>query len=316
MQNYLDLMVKCRDEGIDVFNERTQKTCRTLVGAQLEFDLSNGEFPAVTTKELAFKSMKGELLGFFRGYDNAADFRSLGCGIWNKNANETPAWLANPNRKGVDDLGRIYGVQWNNWKAYKIVKDLKEAKSEVDGYKLEMYDQYNKKALYVQSINQLEKALRTIITNPSDRRIIVSAWNPGELDQMALPPCHVDYRFTPINDYLHIVMTIRSWDLFLGASFNIASTALFLSIMAELSGYLPGKVIIQATNAHLYSDHFDALEEQLTRDVFPSPQLMLSNNINKVSLDEIPGVFTRINPEDIWLENYKHHDPIKAPMAI
>ena len=316
MENYLDLIEKCCKEGIDVFNERTKKMCKVLVGAQLEFDLSNGDFPAVTTKKLAFKTMMGELLGFFRGYDNAADFRSLNCGIWNQNANETPAWLANPNRRGEDDLGRIYGKQWIDWKSYRVVTGLKEVKPELDDYRLEMYDQYNNKALYVRSINQLEKALHNIITNPYDRSIIVSAWNPGELDQMALPPCHLTYNFIPINDKLNVVMSIRSQDIFLGCPFNIASTALFLSIMAELSGYIPGKVIIQMANAHIYEDHQDAVKEQLNNPIFSSPQLMLSSNIKKVTLDEIPGVFTRITPEDIWLENYKHHNSIKAPMAI
>jgi thymidylate synthase len=323
MQNYLDLMVKCRDEGIDVYNERTKKTCRTLVGAQLEYDLSTGNFPATTSKKLAFNAMKGELLGFFRGYDNAADFRSLGCKIWDQNANETPAWLANPYRKGHDDLGRIYSKQWTGWNDIQLVKDDDKEKIEYlikSGYviigKSDSFEEDGTNIM-LRVINQLENALRTIITNPSDRRIIVSAWNPGELDKAALPPCHMDYRFTPINDKLHVVMTIRSWDLFLGAPFNIASTALFLSIMARLSGYTPGKVVIQATNAHLYEDHFDALEEQLANPLYQLPELYLNSEINKITnLEDIKGVFTRIEPEQIHLVNYTHNDPIKAPMAV
>jgi len=318
VKNYLDLMIKCRDVGIDVFNERTQQTCRTLVGAQLEYDLSTGAFPAITTKKLAFNTLKGELLGFFRGYTNAAEFRILGCGIWDANANETPAWLANPNRKGHDDLGRIYSAQWTDWKDTRVVDHDEYLRLCELGYTYIGNGGVGYDAEYVvqRSINQLEKALHTIITNPSDRRIIVTGWNPAEIDLACLPACHMDYRFTPINDTLHVVMTIRSWDLFLGAPFNIASTALFLSIMSRLSGYKPGKVIIQATNAHIYSNHFEALELQLKNTPFELPTLHLSNEIKRVAIKDIPGVFTRITPEDISLVNYQSHQAIKAKMAV
>ena len=316
MKNYLDLMIKCRDEGIDVFNERTQKTCRTLVGVQLEYDLSKG-FPAVTSKRLAFKAVKGELLGFFRGYTNAADFRSLDCQIWNANANETKAWLDNPFRKGEDDLGAIYAKQWTAWENFYVVP----YESKITLSDMEKLGYYKLGSgitgdIYKKVINQLELALKTIITNPSDRRIIVTGWNPGDIDKACLPACHMDYRFTPIGDTLHVVMTIRSWDAFLGASFNIASTALFLSIMARLSGYKPGKTILQGTNFHIYQDHFEALEQQLANPLYGLPTLHLSDNIKQITdIKDIPGVFTRINPEDISLVNYKCNEAIKAKMA-
>lgn len=111
MKNYHELLKTTLETGVDQLNTRTKKLCRVLVGYQLQYNMTEG-FPAITTKKLAFNNMKGELLGFFRGYDNAADFRALGCGIWDQNANETEAWLANPYRKGTDDLGRIYGNGW------------------------------------------------------------------------------------------------------------------------------------------------------------------------------------------------------------
>ncbi len=317
MQNYLDLMVQCRDKGIDVYNERTKKTCRTLVGATLEYDLSTRLFPATTSKRLAFKGVRGELLGFFRGYDSAADFRALGCNVWNDNANKTAAWLANRWRKGEDSLGRIYGKQWTDWQAYQIVDAHPDdvIATEVDGYVLTMRDPIRGKALYVKSINQLEKVLHTLLTNPSDRRCIVSGWNVGELDRMALPPCHMDYRFVAIKDTLHVVMTIRSWDLGLGAPFNIASTALFLEIMSRLSGFKAGKVTIQATNAHIYEDHFDAIEEQLSRPLFDPPSLLVSDRIRNVDLNSINGAFSRLEVDDFNLTNYKCHDAIYMPMS-
>ena len=325
MKNYIELMVKCRDEGTDVFNERTGKTCRTIVGAQLEFNLENS-FPAVTSKRLAFKAVKGELLGFFRGYTNAADFRVLDCNIWNANANETKAWLDNPLRKGTDDLGKIYGHNWTNWEDTELVSVDKVAYLETKGYKCvgsftgshDKDGDTNLESTYVMQrrINQLEKALHTIITNPSDRRIIVSAWNVGDLDKASLPPCHIMYTFVPIGNTLSVVMHQRSCDALLGIPFNIASTALFLSIMAKLAGLTPGKVILQMVNYHIYEDHFDALEKQLANPLYELPTLHLSDNIKQITdVKDIPGVFTRINPEDISLVNYQCNDSIRAPMA-
>lgn len=327
MQNYHGLLQYVLDHGQDQFNTRTGKVCRALVGVQLQYDLAEG-FPAITTKKLAFNNMKGELLGFFRGYTNAADFRAVGCTVWNDNANKTAAWLGNPARKGEDDLGPIYGKQWTAWVDRRIVSSRVERdRLCAEGYQVRMCATNADglkpvEYLMERNINQLENALRKLITDPSDRRIIVSGWNVAELDQMALPPCHMDYRFVAFDGptcespkVLHVVMTIRSWDLFLGAPFNIASTSLFLSIMAALAGMEPGTVTIQATNAHLYEDHYDQVREQLSRAHLPAPKLCLSERIKPVSLDEVPGVFTRINPQDIQLDGYQSHAAIKAPMA-
>lgn len=315
MKSYLDLLKTTLETGTNQFNTRTSLNCKVLVGTQVQFDLSKG-FPAVTTKKLAFDSMKGELLGFFRGYTNAAQFRALGCKIWDKNANETKDWLSNPARKGHDDLGRIYGKQWTSWSHLRAVPP-GTLSPPSKGWN---FVAHTRDGGHVESrtINQLENALHAILTTPSDRRIIISAWNPGELDLMALPPCHMDYRFVPFEreKILHVVMTIRSWDLFLGAPFNIASTALFLAIMARLSGYKPGTVTIQATNAHIYENHYEQVREQLGRNCFPPPELYLSNNIAPVtSLDQIPGIFTRIEPQHAFLISYRHHQAIKAEMA-
>ncbi|MEQ1594675.1 MAG: thymidylate synthase [Casimicrobium sp.] len=318
MQNFHELLRATLERGVDQFNVRTNSLCRVLVGYQLQYDLADG-FPAITTKKLAFNNMKGELLGFFRGYDNAADFRKLGCTVWDKNANETVAWLANPNRKGTDDLGRIYGKQWTDWKDRRVAGTVLERDALLArGYAQKMHDSDQGLWLVERGINQLENALHTIITNPSDRRVIVSGWNPTEFDQMALPPCHMDYRFVAFETtkVLHVVMTIRSWDLFLGAPFNIASTSLFLAIMARLAGYTPGTVTIQATNAHIYGDHFEQTREMLEREHFAPPQLVLSENVRPISDPaDIAGAFARIEPEDVWLSNYSSHAAIAATMA-
>lgn len=318
MEKYHDLLQDALTNGIKQENRRTNRVCSVLVGQSISFDVREG-FPAVTSKKLAFKNAKGELLGFFNGVDNAADFRALGCGVWDQNANETKAWLENPARKGHDDLGRIYSKQWVDWKDRRIAQSAIERDAMLaKGYEIEVADEVNHKYAMVRSINQLEKVLTQLLTDCTDRRMIISAWNPAELDLMALPPCHMDYRFVAFEDSkeLHLVMTIRSWDLFLGAPFNICNTALLLEIMARLSGFTAATITIQATNAHIYwDDHKEQVKEQLSRDHKALPTLHLSGNIKKVSLDEVKGAFTRIKVEDIELIGYESHASIKAPMA-
>jgi thymidylate synthase len=319
MKNYHDLLQAVLDHGEDQFNTRTGEICRALVGYQLQYDLREG-FPALTTRKLPFRNIVGELLGFFRGYDSAADFRALGCHFWDKNANETEAWLANPERGGRRDfLGRIYGKQWTDWRDSRVVTSAQERDSlRINGYFERLHDVERGAWLMERGINQLEEALKKLITNPSDRRVIVSGWRPDEFDRMALPPCHMDYRFVAFEDpkVLHVVMTIRSWDLFLGAPANVASTAIFLSIMARLAGYEPGIVTIQATNAHIYSSHFDAVRELLSREHLDVPRLQISDRVKRViGFSEIPGVFARIEPDDIQMEGYESHAPIRAVMA-
>lgn len=159
MRQYLDLMQKILDKGVWQEN-RTGIRTKMIPNEMLKFDMSEG-FPAITTKKLAFKSGVGELLGFLRGYDNAADFEKLGCKFWWQNANETKSWVENPNRKGDGDLGKVYGQQWIHWKSSKGGE-----------------------------LNQIQKLLQDIKTDPTSRRLKVIAWRPDEFDEMALAPCH------------------------------------------------------------------------------------------------------------------------------
>ena len=296
-------------------NQRTGHTCFVRVGEQLAFDLREG-FPVTTTKAFSMKALVGEVLGFFRGYDNAAQFEALGCGFWRQNADETQAWLDNPYRKGPGDLGRIYGVQWTRWRDQRVVPFEQADAFLARGYRKVLSDPERRHVLVEREINQLEQVLRTLLTNPSDRRMIVSAWNVAELDQMALPPCHMDYRFVAFEDTkeLDVVMTIRSWDVFLGGPFNVAGTALILSIMARLAGFTPRKVVIQATNAHLYDNHIEQTRLQLSREPFAAPSLEL--DLQPVpGASDIEGAFARIEPHQIRLAGYQSHPAIKAEMA-
>ena len=319
MQQYHDLLERAFLTGTIQHNQRTGIDCHVLPGVQLQFDLRDG-FPAVSTKKLHFRSVVAELLGFLQGCDSAAQFRALGTRIWDANANDTPAWVNNPNRRGPDDLGRIYSKQWTDWRDYRGVGSLSEAETlERHGYSMVMHDSRQPSWLMLRGINQVERALDLIMTNPSDRRILISGWRPDEFDQMALPPCHNTYAFIPFEDLreLHMVMTVRSWDLFLGAPFNIASGALFLAIMARLSGYQAATMTIQAANAHLYANHRQQTAEQLERDHLPLPSLAIADHIGPLeSADLVPGVFSTLNPEHFALLDYQHHPAIKAPMAV
>lgn len=285
------------------------------VGHMLKFDLREA-YPAITTKKLAFKSMVAELCGIFRGYQSAAEFGALGCNVWYQNANETKPWITSPARKGKDDIGRAYGAQWTDWRDTRIVKNQEEAdRLLAAGYALEAHDTARNVWVLERGINQLEEALRTLLTDPFNRRIIINGWRPDEADLQAIPVCHVAYQFVVLPDgTLHSTLWQRSFDAFL--AYNVSTLALFTHIMARLSGYKVGTATMFISDAHVYENHVDQVKLQLSREHLPAPTLVLSDKIRKIeNLDDIKGAFARIEPEDIWLEDYVSHAAIKAPMA-
>lgn len=322
MRAYLDLVSHVLSNGTRQAN-RTGVDAISVPGAMLRFDLRDG-FPILTTKKVPFNAVKGELIGFLRGCDSAAEFRELGCNVWNANANDpglpgSPnAWLASPHRKGEDDLGRIYGVQWTGWRDTRTVRSEAEMRAlEGAGYELVAEDASRGVWVLERTINQVESVLRKLLTNPTDRRMIVSAWRPDEFDQMALPPCHVMYQFIADVERkeLHLCMYQRSVDSGLGFPFNAASSSLFLAIMAKLSGFTAATFTHFMADTHVYVNHVDALTEQLARAPMKRPALVLGEAIAPVTLDTISGVFSRIQPDDIRLEGYESHGPIKMAMA-
>lgn len=284
MRQYLDLLERVRYSGTRQKNRTGIDTFR-IEGAMLQFDLSNGAFPALTTKKLAFKQVVGELLGFIEGASSAARFRELGCTIWDQNANENQQWLNNPSRKGTDDLGRIYGVQWRDWVGNNAVW-----------------------------VDQFAQAIWKIQNTPEDRRIIVSAWNPSELNKMALPPCHVMHQYicNPETKELSLCMYQRSCDMFLGVPFNIASYALLLEIVAEATGYVAKELIMFLADVHIYENHLEQVNEQLDRVPFSPPKLIMPLRGSMEAMEYIK----LLTPEDFNLVGYEHHPPIKAPMAV
>jgi len=264
--------------GTWIKNERTGKNCLTYFGDMFKFDLSTGKFPLITTKKILTDAMIGELLGFIRGIDNAKGFRDLGCNFWNANANESKHWLENPNRKGEDDLGRIYGVQSREWGG---------------------------------TVDQLKNVYDKLVSGVDDRRLIVSHWNPGEMNQMALPPCHLLYQFAIRGGYLDMCLYQRSCDVALGVPINIASYALLLSIMAKLTNLKPGVFTHFMWNIHIYEDQMDGIQTQMKRDSYEAPTLAIDDNIK--SLNDLE---TWATPENFIIENYKHHAFIKFTFSV
>ncbi|MBP6860289.1 MAG: thymidylate synthase [Candidatus Pacebacteria bacterium] len=275
-QPYLDLLKEVMDKGTDR-SDRTGTGTRALFGAQMRFDLSKG-FPAVTTKKLAFKAVKSELLWFLEGSQDDNRLKEL-------NGSEKTIWTANgtadywtPKAKFPGDLGRIYGVQWRKWKR-------------PDGTE----------------VDQIKEVIDLIKKDPTSRRLIVTAWNPGELSEMALPPCHIFFQFFVADGKLSLQMYQRSCDLFLGVPFNIASYSLLLHMIAQVTDLKVGEFVHVLGDTHIYQNHFDAVKEQLLRSPFPPPTLWLNPEVKDID---------KFTMDDIRLENYESHDKIAAPMAV
>lgn len=294
MKQYLDLLRTVRDTGIRQSN-RTGIDTLTIPGAMLKFDLRDG-FPAVTTKRLAWKGVVGELIGFLRGSSSLAEFKALGCNVWDANVN-APKWQDNPACNGPDDMGRIYGVQWRDFR----------------------YESTSGNAI---GIDQIAAALDTLRNDPHSRRIIVNAWNPGEVagDRAALPPCHVLFQLLPHVDskVLHMTMYQRSCDMFLGVPFNIASYALLLELFALWSGYTAGTLTMMMADTHIYVNHLDQVNEQLSREPLPLPRLWIASKAGPAHLQTLPidVLVASLDPAKIHLVDYQFHEAIKAPMAV
>ncbi len=275
-QAYLDVLKQIMEKGVDR-DDRTGTGTRALFGLQMRFNMEDG-FPAVTTKKLAFKAVKSELLWFLEGSTDDNRLKELNGSdktIWTANA-EADYWT--PKAAFPGDLGRVYAAQWRKWR--------KPDGTEVD---------------------QIAEVIRDIKNDPNSRRLIVTAWNPGELDQMALPPCHMFFQFFVADGKLSLLMHQRSCDMFLGVPFNIASYSLLLHMVAQVTGLKAHEFIHSLGDAHIYKNHFEAVKEQLSRTPLPSPTLSLNPEVTTID------GFTM---DDIELVGYESHPAIKAAMAV
>ena len=323
MKQYQALIQDVLDNGSWQDN-RTGIRTLSIPGAMMRFDLQKG-FPAVTTKRLAFKSVIGELVGFMRATRSAATFRELGCKVWDQNANENAEWLANPFREGEDDLGPVYGVQWREWPAYKVIDAEKAdqiAAAQKKGFALvsTLTDNGQNKVLLYKAVDQLRECLDTIVNNPGSRRILFHGWNCAVLDEVALPACHLLYQFLPNQNTkeISLCLYVRSNDIGLGTPFNLAEGAALLHLVARLTGYKPRWFTYFIGDAHIYENHIEMVTEQLKREPFAAPQLVISDRVPDYAVTGKyePEWLEKVEPSDFSLEGYQHHAPLTAPMAV
>lgn len=274
MKQYLDLVKHVLDNGVQK-GDRTGTGTKSVFGYQMRFNLEEG-FPLVTTKKVHLKSIIHELLWFLKGETNIAYLKENGVRIWDEWADSN------------GDLGPIYGYQWRNWNG--------------------------------EEIDQITELIETLKTNPNSRRMLISAWNPSVLPdttvsfeenvvngKAALPPCHAFFQFYVADGKLSCQLYQRSADIFLGVPFNIASYALFTMMVAQVCGLGYGDFIHTFGDAHIYNNHFEQLELQLSRDPKPLPKMILN--------PEVKNIFD-FTYDDFTLEDYNPHPAIKGQVSV
>ena len=289
-----ELLYNGREKG-----DRTGTGTLSKFGMQIRHNMKDG-FPLLTTKKMAVKTMMTELKWFLKGDTNIKYLVDNNCNIWNGDAYKKYADIeCNPphdhslsqkefidNIKTNDafaekwgELGPIYGKQWRKWGS-GVLEDK-----------------------HLEPIDQIQNLINELKTNPNSRRLMVSAWNVGELDQMTLPPCHYGFQCYVVDGKLSLMWSQRSVDTFLGLPFNIASYGMLLMLLCKETGYEPGDLIGNLGDVHLYNNHWEQAKEQISRDGFDLPTIKLSN------VDILNGEF------DYQLVNYHFHPSIKAPLS-
>ena len=290
MQSYLDIVKKILEEGVKK-EDRTGTGTLAIAGAIFEHDMSKG-YPLLTTKKMPFKTMAAELEFFIKGITDKQWLLDRNCHIWDEwcNPKKVPYAHDEETKKKMAaerDLGAVYGFQWRHF-----------------GTRYENYDtDYSE-----QGIDQLKNVIENIKKNPNDRRLIVMAWNPTMLDQMALPPCHYGFQLTVLDGKLNLLWNQRSVDTMLGLPFNISSYALLLHLLAKETGLKEGKLVGFLSDVHIYLNHIDGAKEQLTRDpnLYPIPTIQTPN-------------FTSIfdwQYTDTELIDYQSYPRIQFPIAV
>lgn len=295
MQQYNDLIQHILEDGVEQ-EDRTGVGTLSVFGYQMRFNLQEG-FPAITTKKLAWKSVVGELLWFLEGSQDERRLAELTYAkdrtelvgkntIWTANADIQGKNLGYENHDFYKGLGKIYGHQWRNFDGD-------------DDYK---------------GTDQITWLLNELKTNPQSRRLVLSTFNPNQLSEMALPPCHYTFQFYVRNGKLSGMLTMRSNDVFLGAPFNVASYALLIHIFAKEVGLDVGELVYSIGDAHIYLNHMDQVKEQLSRSEYPLPTLNIDSQFDLV--DRLEDDFELNDVNLFTLQNYQHHPAIKGIMAV
>lgn len=278
MLSYLKMVEEVLNHG-EWKENRTGIRTKTIFGGVFRHDMSKG-FPLLTTKKMAFKTMCVELEGFIGGITDKIWYQDRGCKIWNE-------W-SNPTNDDGCDLGPIYGYQWRRFNQEYV-------------YPVNS----RRQPLMEMPIDQLAGVVKTLEDNPNDRRMVVSSWNPLQINQMALPPCHWGFGLVHINGTLNLSWHQRSCDLFLGVPFNISSYGLLLELLCAGSGLKPGVLLGVLDDLHIYENQISVAEEQLEREPKRLPTIKLPE-----------GTIFNWTHKDIELCNYECHPPLKVEVAV
>ncbi len=297
MKSYLDLVRRVLESGRDTVN-RTQQTTLSITGAMIEHDLSEG-FPLLTVKKVAYKSAFSEMLLFLRGEHDIREFQHWGCTVWNADharwhgpqlqedkkrlaSGAADSYEAKLLSESIDyreenpfSLGKIYGCQWRNFNG----------------------------------VDQAGNVFDAICNHSNSRRLLISGWNPSEMHLMSLPPCHVSYHFIVRGDYLDVTCSQRSCDVPLGLPYNLANLGLLAHVFSHCSGLLPGKIVWQGSDVHIYHNQIPAMEEILKRELKPLPNMLLSEQSRTCKPWELIL-------EDIIMLNYEPHGRVSIPLTV
>ncbi len=290
---YLKLLEFIKMYGNDR-SDRTGTGTRGIFGAQMVFDLEEG-FPLLTTKKMFFRGIVEELLWIIRGETNVKSLQERGVKIWDEWA--TQEQCAKFGRE-PGNLGPVYGHQWRNFGA--------------SGYRIKMPGDvptslWTPNMYEEDGVDQLRWVVDEIKKNPNSRRLIVTAWNPREANQVALPPCHTLFQFYVQDGKLDCQLYQRSGDMFLGVPFNIASYALLTHLVAKQTGLKPGRFVHTLGDAHIYRNHFEQVSQQLLRSTYQAPGLLIADHVD---------IFGKVAYEDISLVNYECHPPIAGAVSV
>lgn len=303
MKQYLDLLQHIKNNGTDK-SDRTGVGTRSVFGYQMRFDLAE-YFPLLTTKKVFLKGIIHELIWFLKGSTNIKYLVDNGVKIWNEWPYQT--YLE---KNGLDEKYPKYSKEWSE-KMEEFVENIKKDNDFAEKWG-ELGPVYGKQwrkweTVNGEEIDQISEVIETIKKNPDSRRIILSAWNVGDIKRMALPPCHLLFQFYVADGKLSCQLYQRSADTFLGVPFNIASYALLTMMIAQATGLKAGEFIHTLGDAHIYNFHFDQVKEQLSRKTRKLPKLKINPNVKNIF---------DFKYEDFLLEGYDPHPTIKAPIAV
>ena len=327
MEQYKNLCRTILEEG--TWTEGRNGRTLSTFGQTMTFYMKDG-FPLLGLREINYKAAIAEMKGFFSAYTNSRSFKEIGCGVWEKNANEEEAWLNNPHRRSPGDLGPVYGKQWRDWQCYHRVYGLTpkiEASLRDEGYKLlhVQVDPISERQVHYfhRSFDQVKDCLEQIMNTPTSRRILFHGWNPAENNHIALPACHTLYQFGVDVERRRLSLNIylRSNDVGLGAPFNMVGAGFMLHYFALLTGYEPYKIQYTIGDAHLYENQIEMIHEMLDRENVALPTIRFSEDLcdaveqigrHALRSRELLDVW---EPNDVIIENYNPHSKISVEMV-